>query len=251
LLSWHSALFPTKYSGLTKIRVGKFRNDATGPMQVVSGPIGKEKIHYQAPKATLIPKEIKKFLNWWEVTKQSTDGIIRAGIAHFYFITIHPFDDGNGRIARALTDMALAQDDKLAKRYYSLSNEIVSQKQIYYKTLEQSQKGSLDITNWLIWFIKCFSRALHTSEDLLKNIFLKTKFWNQHHNKEINSRQRKILNKLLEIENSHLTTRKYTSITKTSRATAIREINDLLTKKILIPNQGKGRNVNYSLALTS
>ncbi|MBU1085852.1 MAG: Fic family protein [Candidatus Beckwithbacteria bacterium] len=249
LLSWQAALFPTGYSGLTKIKAGKFRTDETGPMQVISGAIGKEKVHYQAPEATTILKEIELFLNWWQESKHTTDGIIRAGIAHFYFITLHPFDDGNGRIARALTDMALSQDDKLAKRYYSLSNEIINQKQKYYQILEQSQKGNLDITDWLIWFIKCFSSALDTSEDLLINIFQKTKFWNQHSHQEINSRQRKVLNKLLESGKNNLTTRKYINIAKLSRATAIREINNLVDKKILHKNQGKGRNVSYKIKL--
>jgi len=198
LFSWHAALFPTGYSGLTKIRVGEFRTDTGGPMQVVSGPAGKEKIHYQAPEAVKVPKEMATFLDWWKKSKGTLDGILRAGVAHFYFVTIHPFDDGNGRIGRALTDMALAQDDKLSKRYYSLSNEIVSQKKQYYDILEQSQKGDIDITNWLIWFVRCFSDALDTSDSLLKDIFFKTEFWAKHDSKEINSRQKKVMNRLLD-----------------------------------------------------
>lgn len=251
LYSWHAALFPTGYSGLIKIQVGQFRTDKTGPMQVISGPIGKEQIHYEAPAANKVPKEIETFLNWWKISQNHVDGIIRAGIAHFYFITIHPFDDGNGRIARALADMALAQDDKLTKRYYSLSTEIVKDKKKYYAILEQSQQGRTDITDWLVWFINCFSQALDASENLLANIFLKTEFWKKHGNTDFNFRQKKVINILLDAGKGNfiggLTTRKYVGLTKTSRATAIREINDLLSKQILTQNAAKGRSVNYDL----
>lgn len=251
LYSWQASLFPTGYSGLQKIIAGKFRNDINGPMEVVSGSIGREKIHYQAPPADKILHEIKLFLIWWNNQSSSLDGIIRAGIAHLYFVTIHPFDDGNGRIARALTDMAMAQDDKLSKRYYSLSSEILKDKQNYYKILEESQKGNLDITKWLVWFIDCFSKALTTSEKLLENIFNKADFWYKYQMVEMNLRQKKVINKILDAGKNNfiggLTTRKYMGITGISRITAIREINDLLSKKILIQNEGKGRNVNYSI----
>ena len=176
LLSWQAALFPTGYSGLLKIKAGKFRTNTTGPMQVVSGVIGRERVHYQAPPAIRLKKEIEIFLSWWKNSEKSMDGIIRAGIAHLYFVTLHPFDDGNGRIARALTDMAMAKDDKLAKRYYSLSREILNEKKAYYQILEQSQKGNLDLTPWLVWFIDCFSQSLNDSDKLLKNIFVKTAY---------------------------------------------------------------------------
>lgn len=251
LYSWQAALFPTGYSGLQKIIVGQFRNDTNGPMEVVSGSIGREKVHYQAPPADRILPEIKLFLSWWNNQSLSSDGIIRAGIAHLYFVTIHPFDDGNGRIARALTDMAIAQDDKLNKRYYSLSTEILKDKRKYYEILEESQKGDLDITKWLSWFINCFSAALMTSENLLQNIFNKADFWHNHQTVEINTRQRKAINNMLDIGKDNfiggLTTRKYVGMTGISRITAIREINDLLSKNILIQNKGKGRNVNYSI----
>jgi Fic family protein len=220
-------------------------------MEVVSGSIGREKVHYQAPLADRILPEIKLFLSWWNNQSLSSDGIIRAGIAHLYFVTIHPFDDGNGRIARALTDMAIAQDDKLNKRYYSLSTEILKDKRKYYEILEQSQKGDLDITKWLLWFIDCFSAALMTSENLLQNVFNKADFWHKHQTTEINTRQRKAINNMLDIGKDSfiggLTTRKYVGMTGISRITAIREINDLLSKNILIQNKGKGRNVNYSI----
>jgi Fic family protein len=248
LFSWHAALFPAGYSGLTKIEVGKFR---TGPMQVVSGQIGKEKLHYHAPDADRIVNEMDKFFNWWRETEETLDGIVRAGISHFYFVTIHPFDDGNGRLARALTDMALAQDDKLSKRYYSLSNEIISRRKEYYDILESSQKKSRYITDWLMWFIGCFSSALDTSDTLLKDIFAKTEFWRKHRDIEINARQKKVVNKLLDVGidkfEGGLTTRKYISIAKVSRRTAIREIKDLQKKDILKQNKGEGRSVSYAL----
>ena len=251
LYGWQAALFPTGYSGLQKIVTGKFRNDINGPMEVVSGSIGKEKVHYQALPADKISNEIKLFLSWWNKQSLSLDGIIRAGIAHLYFVTIHPFDDGNGRIARALTDMAIAQDDKLNKRYYSLSTEILKDKPTYYKILEESQKGDLDVTKWLTWFIDCFSAALISSEKLLENIFSKADFWRKHQMVEMNVRQKKVINKMLDIGKDNfmggLTTKKYIGITGMSRITAIREINDLLLKNILVKNEGKGRNVNYSI----
>jgi Fic family protein len=251
LFGWHAALFPTGYSGLSKIQVGKYRTDHEGPMQVVSGPIGKRKIHFQAPPAKKLLKEMTKFFNWWSESEGSMDGIIRAGIAHFYFVTLHPFEDGNGRLARALTDMALAQDDKLTRRYYSLSNEIVSQKKNYYSTLEQSQRGANDITNWLVWFINCFTSAIDNSETLLVNIFSKAEFWQKNQKINISSRQKKVMNKLLDVGKGQfqggLTTRKYMSLTKVSRRTAVREMQDLVDKKLLTQNKSKGRNVSYEV----
>jgi Fic family protein len=251
LFGWHAALFPTGYSGLAEIKAGSYRTDSTGPMQVISGPIGKEKVHYQAPQAHLVPEEMEQFLEWWKTSKYSMEGIIRAGVAHFYFVTIHPFADGNGRIARAIADMALAQDDKLAKRYYSLSAAILSQRKAYYEVLEQSQKGTQDITSWLVWFLQCFITALDTSERLLRNIFQKSTFWDKYRNIEINAKQRKVLNLLLDAGQEGfeggLTTRKYRGITKVSRATAARDISDLLQKGLIKQNEGQGRNVNYDI----
>ncbi|MBU1085823.1 Fic family protein [Patescibacteria group bacterium] len=251
LFKWHAALFPTGYSGLSKIDVGKFRSDKEGSMKVVSGVMGLEKIHYQAPPATNISKEIEFFLNWWKASELKLDNTIRAGISHLYFVTIHPFDNGNGRIARVITDMALSQNDKLFKRYYSLSNEILNQRKSYYEILEQSQKGNKDITNWLVWFANCFSKSLDHSDVLLKDIFAKTKFWKKHSNKDINEKQKKVINKLLDAGkgnfDGNLTSRKYMSITSASKRTAVREIQDLLLKKMLIQNEEKGRNINYDI----
>lgn len=250
LKSWQAALFPTGFSGLNRIRTGQWRGPE--PMRVVSGPIGREKIHFQAPPLERIDSEIKQFLSWWKESLKYTDGILRAGITHFRFVTIHPFEDGNGRIARALTDMAFAQDERLPVRFYSLSSHIMEERKKYYHVLEQCQKGDGDITPWLLWFIGCFARAIENSEKLISNVLSKAEFWQRHRETIINERQRKVINRLLDagqgVFAGGLTTRKYVSIAKVSRATAYREISDLIMKKVLHQNQGKGRNISYDLA---
>ena len=249
LYSWHGALFPIGYSGLHKIRVGKWRNQA---MQVVSGSVGKEKVHYEAPPADRLDKEMKHFLNWWNKSRNKMEGFLRAGVAHFWFVTIHPFDDGNGRIARALTDMALAQDEKLQMRFYSLSSQIMEERNFYYDVLEKSSKGKSDLTPWLTWFLDCFYRAMQKSEQIIGNVLAKAEFWQHHSQTEMNERQRKVVNRLLDTGRGEfkggLTTRKYVSLAKTSRATAFREIDDLVEKKVLIKDpSSKGRSVRYDL----
>ncbi|NQT22815.1 MAG: Fic family protein [Candidatus Omnitrophica bacterium] len=249
LKSWQAALFPTEYSGLSKIHVGKWRGKE--PMQVISGPIGREKIHFEALPYEKLNKEMKHFIDWWENKSKKTDGLIRAGVAHFYFVSIHPFEDGNGRIARALTDMALAQDESLSKRYYSLSSRIMKERESYYNILEKTQKGTLDITEWLEWFLLCYLRALEDSETAISKVLKKAEFWRVHAQTELNKNQRKVINKLLEVGpegfEGGLTTRKYVSMTKTSRATAYRDIVDMVNKDILVRNKGKGRSVSYRL----
>ncbi len=249
LKSWQAALFPTGYSGLYKIRVGQWRGEK--PMQVVSGPMGNEQIHFEAPPSKRLPREMDRFINWWNRQSSLLDGLIRAGVAHFYFVTLHPFEDGNGRLARALTDMALAQDEKLSQRFYSLSARIIKERNQYYDVLESCQKGDLDITAWLEWFLGCFSRALSDSEILIERTLKKAQFWHQFAEINLNVRQRKVVNKLLEMGpdgfEGGLNTRKYTSMTKSSRATAFREISDLVEKGILTPLEGRGRNVAYQL----
>ena len=178
LKSWQAALFPTGYSGLSKIKVGKWRGKA--PMRIISGPMGKEKIHFEAPPRSKLNTEMKSFINWWKHGSIKTDGLLRAGIAHFYFVTIHPFEDGNGRIARALTDMALAQDENLSKRYYSFSSRIMAERKTYYNILERCSKGTLDITEWLLWFLKCFARAIEDSERSIQKALQKAAFWRRH-----------------------------------------------------------------------
>lgn len=249
LQSWHAALFPTGYSGLHKIRVGKWR---TQPMQVVSGSVGKEKVHYQAPPAEKLDKEMKGFLDWWEKSNGTMEGFLRAAIAHFWFVTIHPFDDGNGRIARALTDMALAQDEKLDMRFYSLSSQIMEERNDYYDVLEKCSKGKSDVTEWLSWFLGCANRAMQKSERIIGNVLAKADFWQHHSQTTLNDRQRKVVNRLLDAGEGQfeggLTTRKYVSLTKTSRATAFREIADLLEKEVLTQDpKSKGRSVRYDL----
>ena len=249
LKRWQAALFPTGFSGLTRIRVGKWRG--YDPMRVVSGAMGREKIHFEAPPVERVEKEIKRFLSWWRTTKEKEDGLLRAGLAHLYFVTIHPFEDGNGRIARALTDMALAQDEKLPMRYYSLSSQIMEERDEYYRALEKCQKSSGDLTEWLQWFLDCHIRAVEGSSKLIADVLAKERFWRHHDRTQVNERQRKVINRLLDAGKGHfqggLTTRKYVSMAKTSRATAFREISDLLEKRILKQNPAKGRSVNYDV----
>ncbi|NLE91818.1 MAG: Fic family protein [Elusimicrobia bacterium] len=250
LKGWHAALFPSGYSGLHKIRVGQWRGKE--PMQVVSGPMGKERIHFEAPPGETVEAEMRQFLRWWELSRKDTDGILRAGLAHLYFVIIHPFEDGNGRIARALTDMALAQDEKLQVRYYSLSSQIMEERRRYYDILEKCTKSdSVDVTKWLVWFLECFERAIQRSDKIIGNVLAKAEFWPQHAQTGFNERQKKVLTCLLDAGpggfEGGLTTRKYVSIAKVSRVTAFREISDLLEKKILRKLSGKGRSVHYDL----
>lgn len=248
LKSWHAALFPTGYSGLFRILAGDWRISEE-PMQVVSGGIGRGKVHFEAVPGPSVEKEMEQFLNWWELN--SVDGLIRAGIAHFYFVTIHPFEDGNGRLARALTDMALAQDEKLGIRFYSLSSQIMKERKDYYDILERCQRGDVDITAWLSWFLGCYTRALEGAMKLVAKVLAKAAFWQHFGHIMLNERQRKVVNLLLNAGvggfEGGLTTRKYVSIAKTSRATAFREINDLIEKGLLVQNPAKGRSTSYDL----
>ncbi|MBF0169614.1 MAG: Fic family protein [Nitrospinae bacterium] len=245
---WQAALFPTGQSGLRRIETGKYRS---GLMQVVSGAIGKEKIHYSVPPPERIKDEMRQFFNWWEESRESLDGLLRAGIAHFYFVTLHPYDDGNGRLARALTDVALAQDERRSERFYSMSTQIAVERNAYYDALEQAQKSSVDVTDWLAWFLGCLERAMDRSEGIIGNVFYKARFWSRHASMQFTERQRKVVAKMLEAGpdgfEGGMTTRKYVSMTKTSRATAFREISDLVEKGVLVRRQGGGRSVSYRL----
>lgn len=246
LFEWHFALFPTGRSGMNKIIVGNWRDDSTGPMQVVSGAIGKEKVHYQAPDAGMVEREMKIFIDWFN-NENKTDLTIKAGLAHLWFVTIHPFEDGNGRIARAITDMLLARADGIHHRYYSLSSQIRSERKEYYRILEKTQKGTLDITEWLKWFLKCLMSALYASDDILNRVLYKHKFWNKHATQVMNERQILMLNKLLEGLNGNLTSSKWAKITKCSADTALRDIQDLMNKNILRKGPGGGRSTCYVL----
>lgn len=249
LKGWQAALFSTRYSCLTKIRVGKWRGPQ--PMQVVSGSIGRQTMHYEAPPAAALAGEMRRFLGWWAGNRGEVEGLIRAGLAHFHFVTIHPFDDGNGRIARALTDMALAQDEHLPARFYSLSHQINAERDRYYAVLETTQKGRGNVTAWLEWFLGCFTRAIDAADVFVTSITTKADFWNNHHGALLNDRQRKVVNRLLDTGLSGfeggLTTRKYVSMTRASRVTAYREIAELVAMGLLRVNSAKGRSTSYSL----
>jgi Uncharacterized conserved protein len=249
LNGWQAALFPSGYSDLRKIRAGKLRGNE--PMRIVSGPTGKEKVHFEALPKERLNEEMRLFLKWWQASKDSMDGILRAAETHLRFLTIHPYEDGNGRLARALTDMALAQDEKLKVRFYSVSSEIMNSRDEYYKILENVQRCRVDVTQWYLWFIQCVSTAIEHSQDIIANVLARFDFWNRHAQTQINDRQKKIVNRILEAGPGNftggLTTRKYVSIARVSRATAFREIADLLEKKVLRQLPGRGRSVHYDL----
>jgi Fic family protein len=245
MFGWHAALFPTGYSGMYKIEAGKYRN---GDMQVVSGAMGKEKVHYEAPKANQVESEMNTFLNWFNNTSE-IDSVLKAAIAHFWFVTIHPFDDGNGRIARAITDMQLARSDGSAQRFYSMSNQILTERKKYYDMLEKTQRGTSDITSWLIWFLSCLENALVNSGEVLDSILAKAKFWEKYSQTSLNDRQRLMLNKLLDGFDGKLTSSKWAKIAKTSQDTAIRDIQGLINKEILRKEAQGGRSTNYELII--
>lgn len=243
LFGWHAALFPTGYSGMYKIEVATYRS---GDMQVVSGAMGKEKVHYEAPKADMVKAEMDKFLIWFN-TSTETDPVLKAAIAHFWFITIHPFDDGNGRIARAITDMQLARSDGSSERFYSMSNQILAERKKYYEILERTQRDDGDITGWLEWFLLCLENTLKNSDDVLESVLVKAKFWEKHIQTVLNDRQRLMLNKLLDGFEGKLTSSKWAKIAKCSQDTAIRDIQDLMGKGILQKEAQGGRSTNYEL----
>lgn len=251
LKGWHAALFPTGYSGMVRIPVGQWRQSGK-PMRVISGPIGKERIHYEAPPVDRLEKEIDVFLQWWNAPPPDMDGLVRAALAHFWFVSIHPFEDGNGRIARAITDMALAQDEGKDFRLYSMSAQINSERDDYYDVLERTQKGDGDITGWLVWFLGCLERSIQRSDAKVQHALTKARFWQRHTEISLNKRQRKVINRLLDAGPGEftggLTNRKYVGMTKVSRETAKRDIADLLRKGILVKNPGGGRSANYDLA---
>lgn len=247
LFEWHAALFPTGFSGMHRIKVAGWRTMESGPMQVVSGPIGRETIHFQAPSADSLETEMSDFISWFE-NQNDLDPVIKAGIAHLWFVTIHPFEDGNGRIARAITDMALTRADGMPDRFYSLSAQIASERQEYYNQLERQQRGSPEITDWLEWFVGCFGRAISRSEQVLANILFKAKLWDVINQKPVNERQRLIINRMLEEDFvGHMNTSKYAKMSKCSTDTALRDIQELKGRGILIQNSGSGRSTSYRL----
>jgi Fic family protein len=248
LFGWQAALFPTGYSGLYKIQVGTWRkNTLNDPMQVVSGSMGKERVHFEAPAAMLLEKEMNQFFEWFNNNKLM-DSLLKAAIAHFWFVTIHPFDDGNGRIARAIADMQLSRADGSSLRFYSMSTQIRKERSDYYFILEQTQKGSLDITIWLQWFLGCLERAYEATGSILSGVLYKANFWKRHATTSLNKRQYAIINKLLDGFEGKLSTSKYAKITKCSQDTALRDINDMIQKKVFIKTEAIGRNTSYELS---
>lgn len=249
LFGWHAALFPTGYSGIHKITIGTWRTDESGPMRVVSGRIGKEHVHYEAPAAARLEKEMKAFLAWFNADTD-IDPVLKAGLAHLWFVTIHPFDDGNGRIARAIADMALARSEQSPQRFYSMSAQIRKERNAYYDQLEATQKqDDFDITPWLHWFLGCLDRAIDGAEDTLAIVLRKARFWEAHGATEFNERQRDMLNRLLdEAFFGGINSSKWAKIENCSADTALRDINDLLERGILKKDAGGGRSTSYSLA---
>lgn len=247
LFGWHAALFPTGRSGMTKITVGAWRTPDGDPMQVVSGPVGRERVHYEAPTADQLDGEMAVFLHWFEAA--APDPVLKAGVAHLWFVTNHPFDDGNGRIARAIADLALARAEGTAQRFYSMSAQIRTERKAYYETLEATQKGDLDITAWLLWFIACLDRAFDGAETILASVMRKARFWEALADQPLNERQRKVLNRLLDGFEGKLTNAKWAALAKTSPDTALRDISDLVQRGVLKRDAGGGRSTSYSLAI--
>lgn len=248
LFGWQAALFPTGRTGLQKITVGNFRDDSGGPMQVVSGPIGRQHVHYEAPPAARVPEDMDRFLSWFEAPGK-IDPLLIAGLAHVWFVTVHPFDDGNGRIARAISDMALARSEQSTQRFYSMSAQIRRERGNYYTTLERTQKGTLDVTPWQEWFLSCLLRAIEGAQDTLGVVLGKARFWERFAQQSLNARQVKVLNRLLDGFEGKLTTSKYAKITRGSQDTAYRDILDLVERGALRKDPGGGRSTSYSLVM--
>ncbi|MCX5795795.1 MAG: Fic family protein [Elusimicrobia bacterium] len=249
MLGWHKSLFPAQEDRACKIKVGAWRDDAQGPMQVVSGPLGRERVHYEAPPAERIPAEMTAFLDWANRADE-LDLVLKAAVAHLWFVTIHPFDDGNGRIARAIADWALTRSEKTSQRFYSMSAQIVKERKAYYDILEKTQKGPLDITEWMRWFLGCLDRAIEGTENSLATVFQKDGFWKTHAGLSLNDRQRLMLNKLLDGFEGKLTSTKWATLAKCSQDTAQRDIIGLIEKGILVKDSAGGRSTSYSLRLS-
>lgn len=244
--SWHRALFPTGFNNMGPLTVGDWRDDASGPMRVVSGAIGRQTVHFEAPAAGLIDAEMEALISWFEAPTD-TDPVVRAAVAHLWFVTIHPLDDGNGRIARAITDMMLARSDRSSQRAYSMSEQILTERNAYYRLLEQTQRGTLDITDWIVWFLECLDRAISGSGEKLLAVLSKSRFWQAHQVVQLNARQRNMVNRLFDGFEGNLTTSRWARMTRCSHDTALRDITDLTDKGILARNPGAGRRTSYRL----
>jgi len=246
LFGWHAALFPTGRSGMRNITVGAWRPPEAGPMQVVSGPMGREKVHFEAPAAERLQDEMTTFLEWFN-TPSKIDPVAKAAIAHFWFVTIHPFSDGNGRIARAIAEMALARADESAERYYSMSAQIESERNAYYDSLKNCQQMTLDITRWLVWFLECLGRAIDGAQETLAGVLRKARIWEKANAAKVNERQHKVLTRMLDNFEGHLNTSKYAKLAKCSTDTALRDIRALLDMGLITQNPGGGRSTSYRL----
>jgi len=248
LFGWHAALFPTGRSGIRRITVGAWRTGAAGPMQVVSGPEGRQRVHFEAPDASRLDHEMRAFLDWFNSNIQALDPVLKSGIAHLWFVTIHPFEDGNGRIARAIADQQLARSENSEQRFYSMSAQIRQERNAYYDILEATQKGDLDITPWLEWYLGCLERAFGGAETISGSVLIKAKFWELHAGEAFNGRQRQLLNRLMDGFEGKLNSSKWAKIAKTSQDTAGRDIDDLVKRGILVKDAAGGRSTSYSLA---
>jgi Fic family protein len=248
LFGWQAAMFPTGRSGTKKITVGAWRTADAEPLQVVSGPIGRERVHFEAPVAAKLDREMIDFLKWFNGDADAVDPVLKAGIAHLWFVTIHPFEDGNGRIARAITDLQLARSEATAQRFYSMSAQIRQERSAYYDVLEATQKDDLNITSWLQWFLACLGRAFDGAETILRSVLQKARFWELHAGESFNDRQRKVINRLLDGFEGKLTSSKWAKLAKCSQDTASRDIDDLLKRNILLKDAARGRSTSYSLA---
>jgi Fic family protein len=253
LFGWHASLFPGGRSGMRTLRVGQWRDDSTGPMQVVSGPVGRERVHFEGPAAERLDAEMRTFVRWFNdgTGPAVSDDVLKAGLAHLWFVTIHPFDDGNGRIARALADMTLARSERTPHRFYSMSAQIRVERSDYYEILERTQRGTLDVTPWMEWFLGCLSRAIDGAQTTLATVLQKATFWQTQGNVALNERQRLMLNRLLDGFEGKLTTSKWAAIAKCSADTALRDILDLVARGILVRSAGAGRSTSYSLSGTT
>ena len=247
LLGWHAALFPTGRSGMHRITVGAWRDDSTSPMQVVSGPVGRERVHFEAPAAARLDEEIRRFLEWYE-GGATTEPVLKAALAHLWFVTIHPFDDGNGRIARAIADMSLARSEGSLDRFYSMSAQVREERGDYYRILEETQRGTLDVTAWMEWFLACLTRAIEGAQTALSGVIAKARYWEKLRQVPLNERQRLVMNRLLEGFEGKLTTSKWAALTKSSQDTALRDIQQLVERGVLVRDTAGGRSTSYSLA---
>jgi Fic family protein len=247
LFGWHASLFPTGRSGIHRIIVGAWRDDRTAPMQVVSGPVGRERVHFEAPTADRLEQEMQRFLEWFNAAS-STEPVLKAALAHLWFVTIHPFDDGNGRIARAIADMTLARSEGSSRRFYSMSGQIREERGEYYRILEHTQRGTMDVMVWMEWFLACLTRAIVSAQNALSGVIDKARYWEKLRDVQLNERQRLVINRLLEGFEGNLTTSKWAALTKSSNDTALRDIQQLVNRGVLIKNSAGGRSTSYALA---